>query len=93
MALDGLQKKNPEAAQLIKGAIQSGKSPAEFAKEQAAKGNISEKSLNNLKQYYGIAKQMGLPSIPEKEWASIENAIKNKGGSPVNDNSNGFNGF
>jgi hypothetical protein len=76
VALNALQKKNPQAANMIRDAIKSGKSPTEFAKEQAQNGNLNEKNLQDLKSYYKIAKNMGLPSVPEKDWNEIENAIK-----------------
>jgi hypothetical protein len=55
-----------------------------------ASGNLNSQNLNDLKQYYGLARKMGLPSIPDSDWNEIETAIKSVGS---NGGNSGFTGF
>lgn len=78
MLLDKLSKNNPQMANTIRQAINSGKNPKQFIMEQAKSGNITLDNLNQLKQYYGLAQKIGLAKkVPANVWQEAENAIRN----------------
>lgn len=93
MLLNKFGEKNPQVANSIRSAINSGKNPKEFIMEQARSGNITLENLNQLKGYYNMAQKLGLyKKIPNSVWAEAESAIKN-GTAPQNTASNKFSGF
>lgn len=102
LLLDKFSKNNPQMANMIKQAINSGKNPKTVIMEQAKSGNITLDNLNQLKQYYGMAQKLGLAKkVPNNVWVEAENAIKSgingSNGqtvvSPNKGNNGTFNGF
>lgn len=86
-----LEKKNPNAAKIIRAAINSNKNPAQFIEEQAANGKITKQNLQDLKSYYGFAKSAGLEvDIPKSVWDKAERAIKSVGSKNGNSVFTGF---
>lgn len=78
MLLDKFGQKNPQMANTIRQAINSGKNPKQFIMEQAKTGNITLENLNQLKQYYNMAQKIGLTKkVPNSVWQDAENAIRN----------------
>lgn len=78
MLLDKFGQKNPQMANTIRQAINSGKNPKQFIMEQAKTGNITLENLNQLKQYYNMAQKIGLTKkVPNNVWQDAENAIRN----------------
>jgi len=76
LLLQQLEKKNPQSANMIKMAINSGKNPVEYIKQATKKGEISKKQLTELKGYYNLASKFGLnKKIPNSVWAEIEQAM------------------
>lgn len=95
MLLNKFGEKNPQMANNIRNAINSGKNPKEYIMEQARSGNISIDNLNQLKGYYNMAQKLDLTKkIPNEVWTEAESAIKNGTipQSPQNTN-NSFSGF
>lgn len=92
MLIDQIEKKNSKLGQELRVAINSGKNPSQYIREQADNGVINMDNFNEVKKYYNLAHKFGLThQINKKEWDNIERAIKSK-----SENSDGgfkFNGF
>lgn len=78
MLLDKFGQKNPQMANIIRQAINSGKSPKQVIMEQAQAGKITLDNLNQLKGIYGFAQKLGLAKkVPQNVWNDAETAIRN----------------
>lgn len=92
MLIDQIEKKNSKLGQELRVAINSGKNPSQYIREQADNGIINMDNFNEVKKYYILAQKFGLThKIDNKEWVEIEQAIKNK--STDSNNNFTFRGF
>ena len=81
------EKKDPNLANALRQIINSGEDPAKVLRQLSSEGKISLKNLAQIKNYYDIARRMGMKQqIPNSEWQAAEKAIRDG-------TKNGFGGF
>lgn len=77
MMLEEASKRNPELANTIKQAINAGKRPEEFLKEQVQSGRVTIENFNDVKSAYRTAQKLGFAhKIDNKVWDELEQAIQ-----------------
>lgn len=75
-ALQTLNKKNPQQAQMINTMINSGKNPSDAIYEAARNGTINESQLSQLQSMYKSLKGLGVKiSIPDNTWNEVKSII------------------
>lgn len=75
--LNLMSKKNPNLANACKQMINEGKNPSEVLTQYAASGKITLQQLAQIKNYYNLARRMGMKQqIPNEEWQKAEQAIR-----------------
>lgn len=94
--LDNIGNKDPKLAQALKQMINENKNPTEVLAQLSSTGQITLQQLAQIKQYYNLARRMGMKQqIPNEEWQKAEQAIRNglhkpSGSNPTNGRITGF---
>lgn len=88
LLLKQMRNKDPQMATLLNNMIDSGAKPQDALVKFTKEGKITSGQLTQLKQYYAMAKKMGLKlTIPKSAFDEAEKLIKENEGKST------FNGF
>jgi PFU (PLAA family ubiquitin binding). len=94
VALDAMEKKNPQMAKELRTVVNSGKDYRAFFKEKVADGTINKENFDSFKNAYRMAQKFGLSTkVPQSYWNELESILNNNTSIPANRPTNGFKGF
>ncbi|MGN1337341.1 MAG: hypothetical protein ACI4WW_02585 [Candidatus Coprovivens sp.] len=95
MMLNQISKTNPQMANYLNNAMQSGRNPKDILQEGIQNGDINKNTFNQLKQAYNqygrfLPKEFKVSKSTFDELESMFNQNNNFGNNPTSNNSNGF---